>query len=228
MLCDLLTASRVAGQPHSYLRSQDISYWAGLWGVGEPATAANSVFNQAYLTAMIRAGTADTGVFGLRLMWQSVGEATERFNMTLGGEADLANRFEQAFGSTLFIHLSRRDKVAQAASLVRATQTGLWHMAADGSERERTAPARVPVFDADQITKARDALATDDAGWSSFFEQCGIQPLRLTYEKLADDPQATLATILAALGHDRAIAKTVVPQTAKMADATTTEWLKRI
>ncbi len=228
LLCDLLTASGVAGEPHSYLRPQDISEWAEEWGVRGPAAATDPKFNQAYLAAMTRAGKADTAVFGLRLMWQSIGEASARFDAALGSEADFAHQFEEAFGSTLFIHLSRQDKLAQAVSLVRAQQTGLWHVAADGSERERTAPAQAPVFDAEQITQARNMLTAADAGWFSFFEERGIQPLHLTYERLAADPQATLADVLAALGCNHNVAARVCVQTAKMADATSMDWARRI
>lgn len=140
MLCDLLTASG-AGRPHSWFRSEDIGYWARLWGVAleqdDPA------FDRADVAAMIRAGTGDTGLFGLRLMWHSVGEASRQLDAALGGHADVAARIEQAFGPTLFSHLSRRNKTAQAASLVRAERTGLWHIHADGSARQRTAPTRI-------------------------------------------------------------------------------------
>lgn len=228
LLCDLLTGSGVAGQPDSYLRPQDIGEWAEGWGIFGPTETTDRRFNQAYLAAMKRVGTAKTAVFGLRLMQQSIGEATARFNAALGSEADFAYQFEQAFGATLFIHLSRQDKLAQAVSLVRAQQTGLWHVAADGSERERTAPARAPIFDADQITRARDMLTADDAAWLSFFKQRGIEPLRLTYETLAAAPQATLSDVLAALGCDRRIAADARVQTAKMGDAISKGWAERM
>lgn len=224
LLCDLLTATGVAGAPHSYFRSQDIGKWAGLWSIDGENAADDPAFNRAYLTAMTKAGTAGTGMFGLRLMWPSVAEAARRLNAALGGEADIASRFERHFGPTLFIHLSRQDRIAQAVSLVRAEQTGLWHLAADGSERQRTAPAQAPVFDADRIERARDMLMAEDAEWSHFFDRCRVEPLCLTYERLAADPQETLADILMALGRNRARATKVVAQTARMADATSASW----
>lgn len=228
LLCDLLTATGVAGRPHSYFRSQDVGYWAGLWDVGGSTATSGPGFNRAYLSAMTKAGTAGTGMFGLRLMWPSVVEATKRLNAAFGGEADIANRFKTQFGPTLFIHLSRQDKTAQAVSLVRAKQTGLWHVAADGSERQRTAPAQAPIFDAGRISQARDLLMTEDAEWSRFFDQCCIQPLRLSYETLAADPKAVLADTLTALGRDRTCAAGVDVETARMADAMSASWAKRM
>lgn len=228
LLCDLLTASGIAGRPNSYFRSQDISYWAGLWGVDDPTTDFDPTFNLAYLAAMKRAGLAGTGIFGLRIMWQAVSDTGKRLNAAFGKTADVATLLELAFGPTLFIHLSRRDKDAQAVSLVRAEQTGLWHVATDGSERERTTPPHAPFFNAAQINQSRDRLITDDVNWSSFFDRRGFEPLRIFYEDLADNPQATLARVLSSLGRDANISSTINPSTAKMADHTSFLWKQRI
>lgn len=228
LLCDLLTASAVAGDPDSYFRSHDVDYWAGTWGVGGPATPSDRVFNRDYLAAMTRAGTANTGIFGLRLVWDSLGDMATRLTAALGNDADVARQIEQAFGPTLFIHLSRENKLAQAVSLVRAKQTGLWHVDADGAERERTGPPQPPIFDAVQIARARDTLIDNDAGWPAFFTERNIHPLRLTYETLAADPQAVLEIVLAALGRDETISATIDVRTAKLADATSTVWVERM
>lgn len=228
LLCDLLTATGIAGQPNSYFRCQDIGYWASLWGTDDPTTTYDPRFNLAYLAAMKRAGSADTGVFGLRLMWQSVRDTEKRLSAALGKTADVATLFEEAFGPTLFIHLSRQDKDAQAVSLVRAEQTGLWHVATDGSERERAKPYQAPVFNAAQINQARQKLTANDANWSSFFDLRGIRPLRIFYEDLANNPQVALAGVLSGLGREANIALTVSPSTIKMADHSSFLWKQQI
>lgn len=137
-LCDILASTGVAGKPHSYYRDEDASGWATLWEVPEPHRLDTAEFERAYLSAMVREGTAETGIFGLRIMWSSVADASRRLDAVEGAYADVAARFAQAFGATLYIHLSRQDKLAQAISLIRAEQSGLWHRAADGrSARER-------------------------------------------------------------------------------------------
>ena len=88
---------------------------------------------------MLQEGAGDTGVFGLRVMWGTVGELCERLSPLrpdLSGGALL----ESLFGPLVYVHVSRTDKVAQTISLLKAEQSGLWHVAADGSERQRTAP----------------------------------------------------------------------------------------
>lgn len=228
MLCDLLTASGVAGRPASYWRSQDLALWAARWGVNDQDEPGAAGLARAYLAAMIRAGSAGTGMFGARLMWDGIGSATGQLAAALGEAGDFARLCERAFGPTLFVHLRRDDQLAQAVSLVRAEQSGLWHVAADGSERQRTAPAREPVFDAARIAAARKALAADEAGWAGFFADHGIAPLRVEYRRVVAAPRVVLAEVLAALGCDPGAAAEVAVQTARIADAVSAEWMRRM
>lgn len=184
-------------------------------------------FERTYLEAVRRAGAAQTGIFGLRLMWSSVAELSARLSLIHPDPLDDAERFELAFGKPLYIHLSRQDKVAQAISLLKAKQSGLWHRAADGSERERLAPPAPPAYDADRLAGLVEELETDDAAWNGWFSRFGIEPLRLTYEGLAAAPQAVLAQVLSALALDARIAASVGARTVKLADATSLEWAHR-
>ena len=136
LLCDLLSGTGIAGQPHSYYRREDILDYARTWGVSSPDVIGDEAFERTYLEAVRRAGAAQTGIFGLRLMWSSVAELSARLSAIHPDRLDDSVRFELAFGKPLYIHLSRRDKVAQAVSLLKAKQSGLWHRAADGTERE--------------------------------------------------------------------------------------------
>lgn len=74
----------------------------------------------AYLAAAMKAGSAGTKIFGMRLHYtylKLVQETLARLYTSL--ETDAA-RFSQAFGNPLYIYLSRSDKIAQAISLVKA------------------------------------------------------------------------------------------------------------
>jgi LPS sulfotransferase NodH len=101
------------------------------------------------------------------------------------------------------VHLSRRNKVAQAVSRLKAEQTGLWHRAADGSERERTAPAQPAVYDGAHLAAFVAEAVADDAAWDPWFQSQQITPLRLSYEELSADPGGALARILVELGRIR-------------------------
>jgi LPS sulfotransferase NodH len=227
LLCEMLAASGVAGRPNSFYRQQSIPHWVERWGIEPPQGDNDPDFDKRYLPAMLRHGRNDTGVFGLRLMRASVDDAARRLDNVYGGTADITARFEQAFGPVLYIHLSRDDKVAQAISLVRAQQSGLWHLNADGSVHEGVAVPAPVTYDAQRIRELFDELTGDDAAWEDFFATRKIEPLRLTYETVTADPQSALARILAALGQDPEIANTIPVKTSKMGNATSTEWAAR-
>lgn len=227
LLVEMLIATGVAGRPNSYFRRQSIPNWADRWGVDREAGIDSRAFDKRYIPAMLQAGRGDTGLFGLRLMWASAAEATERLLRLQGGTLDLAAQFETAFGPVLYLHLSRDDKVAQAVSLVRAEQSGLWHLAADGTVYEGPPEPRPMVYDAVRLGEVVAELHADDAAWAEFFNSHAIDPLRLTYETMSSAPQSALATILSALGRDPALANSISPMTRKLASGESRDWAER-
>lgn len=227
LLCEMLTATGVAGRPNSYFRREDIAEWAERFGVPVQRDIDSAEFDRAYVAGMRDFGTAGTGVFGLRLMWGSVGEATRRLNRALGRERDTTDSLFEAFGPPLYVHVSRNDKLAQAISRVRAEQSGLWHVAADGTVLEGDEVPRPVAYDGARIDALFAELHADDMAWGAFFEKRGIAPLRLVYESVTSDPPAALRSILRALGSDPEIAVKVAVPTAKMADAVSLEWMER-
>jgi len=226
LLCDLLAQTGVTGRPNSYYRSQNVLDWANEWGVPAPHAPGDPYFERAYLDAVLRVGAAGTGMFGLRLMWGTMPEMRQRLQTVYAAPNDAA-LFDQAFGPVRYLHLKRLDAVAQAISRLRAEQSGLWHRAADGSERERAAPAAPEVYDQALLTSLAEEAAHDNASWDAWFSAQGVDPLRITYEQLAAAPQATLALVLKGLGQDPAIAVSIPVQTAKLADATSRQWSQR-
>ncbi|MFD9896848.1 Stf0 family sulfotransferase [Mesorhizobium sp. NPDC059025] len=227
LLCSMLAETRVAGRPHSYFRQQDVAEWAEDWGI-EPASSPDDVqFDKDYVAAMRRVGADGTGTFGLRLMWASVTDASRRLDNVAGGKADITTRLEETFGPSLYIHLSRLDKVAQAVSLIRAQQSGLWHRNSDGTVLEGEETLRPVAYDGDQIGGVVRELEEDDASWINFFKLRAIEPLRLTYETMSTDPQLALSNVLSALGRDPELARTIRAGTARLADATSSEWVAR-
>lgn len=227
LLCEMLGATGVAGRPHSYLRKEDIADWAEAWAAKHPRSIHGPGFERAYLSAMRREGTAGTGVFGLRLMWESVGEASNRLNRALGTDQDISRSLEAAFGPTLYVHVSRDNKIAQAVSRVRAEQSGIWHRSADGSVLEGAEVAQPVSYDGARTAELVRQLQSDDEAWSNFFEERRIRPLRLVYETVTADPHAAVESILSALGLDPDIARRIPVRTAKLADGESTLWVER-
>jgi len=227
LLCDLLADTGVAGRPDSFFRHQSIPWWADYLNVSVANWGDEYKFDQSYLSAVLLEGTGGTQVFGMRLMWESVGDLSIGLESLYPGLPSDSARFQSAFGPPVYVYLSREDKVAQAVSRLKAEQTGLWHVDADGTERERVKQGQAPVYDALGLAEQVTKLEEEDAAWANWFSRQGIEPLRITYEMLSAGPKAVVATVLSALGLDPAIAGTVEPRTMKLADNESRKWAAR-
>ncbi len=227
LLCGLLASTKTAGDPHSFYRRQDTAEWAEEWQLPHPDTMSAHAFDVAYLEAATRAGKGGTAVFGLRLMRENLDELQAILDRIYPSLPSDKARFERAFGHVLYIHLSRENKLAQAISLIKAEQTGLWHIAPDGTEIERVAPPQEPRYDFERIQQELAELEAYDAAWNVWFVKQGIVPLRVGYESLSGDPAATLASICEALGVPPPNAGDVTPGVAKLSDAISLDWIHR-
>jgi LPS sulfotransferase NodH len=191
LLCKLLAATGVAGNPDSYFHRPSISGWPEDLGLARDPSAPDCELVEAIFRTAIAKGTLDTGIFGLRLQRHSFDFFTKQLLVLYPGRSTCVERFQAAFGRTLFVHLTRRDKVAQAVSYVKARQTGLWHAAPDGTELERLSPPQEPAYDANEIRTSLEEMTAHDDGWERWFAASGINPLRITYEGLSASPAKT-------------------------------------
>lgn len=227
MLCSLLTASGVAGRPASYFHEPSVADWLQDLGLtADPAAEARAQVAAAF-DAAIRAGRGDGALFGLRLQGHSLGFFRTQLAVLHPGEATDVARLRRAFGATRFIFLRRADKLDQAVSYLKAEQTGLWHVAPDGSELERLAPHREPAYDRARIAETVAMMEGHDRAWEAWFAQERVAPLRIAYDDLSADPTGVLRRVLADLGLDPAAAEGVSPGVRKIADGTNRDWVER-
>jgi trehalose 2-sulfotransferase len=224
LLCDLLSQTGVAGHPNSFYRQESLADFVKEWSL---APGSGIDFERRFLAAAIKAGTGDTGTFGMRVMWPSMPYLLEQLGRLFPDKTTDTARLSAAFGAPLYIHLQRKDRVAQAISRAKAEQSGLWHRHADGSARELVKEFQAPVYDRIQLERCIAEAEEHEAHWHRWFDTIGITPLELTYEDLSADPTATLARTLGALGKDPDIAARVTVQTARLADAQSRDWAER-
>ena len=224
LLCDLLSQTGVAGKPNSFFRPQSMADFAADWEIPAQTIAG---FDRTYVETALTQGTAGTGCFGMRIMWNTLAPLTARLAQLCAPTATDLNVLQAAFGPLKFIHLSRSDKVAEAVSLDIAEQSGLWHRNADGSERERAAPAVEPIYDHARLLAAYQEVSAGDTAWVTWFAQQGIAPLRISYEDLAVAPTPQLRRILSFIGADPDKANGIAPKTARLADPRNRAWTDR-
>lgn len=227
MLCKLLAKSKVAGNPASLFHEPSICAWLDYYKLDATAFASRREALESIFEAAKTRGKGETDVLGVRLQRGS-------FDFFLGQLAFLypeaktdVERIETAFGPTLFIYLARNDKLDQAISYIRAEQTGLWHLRADGTELERTEIQREDGYDPHAIREKLAEFTDFDTAWRSWFDTQSVVPLEISYETLAQQPQSQLARVLHALGADGSIAQGIPTRTSKLADDISRDWRSR-
>lgn len=157
-----------------------------------------------------RLRTDPWGTLGVKIFWRDVAEMAAELDPArfgdLGGEPlspdeyrAIAALLAPVFPNAGFVHLERMDRVRQAVSGLRATQTGLFRVI---PEMGATAVKGEAEYDFDRI----DALvAHSDAchsHWRNFFAAIGAAPFALTYEALVADYEGSVRAVLDRLGSD--------------------------
>lgn len=227
LLCRLLREAGNAGLPDSHFHEPSLEKWLGDYGLREDGfstrkDALTAVFKSAY-----EYGKDGGDIFGLRLQRHSFYFFMAQLRFLYPWLSDDRSCFEAAFGPTLFVHLTRENKLDQAISYVKATQSGLWHRAPDGTELERLSAPKEPVYDAAAIAAQLELSKQMETQWEAWFAKERITPLRVTYDELSAAPYGTLARVLHALGLPCQPGEEVTPPVAKLADGTNREWAER-
>jgi LPS sulfotransferase NodH len=225
LLCALLDGTGVAGRPqefferlaHSGLPRQPREYFEhvedpkllellaptdpGTPDPGDPIPRA------------LAEGTTDNGVFAAKLMWTHLLDLAER----LGRHADAA-LLRERFPDPRYVHVTRRDKVAQAVSLWRAVQTRAWR-AGEVTENGNA------VYHAGAIGYLAGQLSDHDDAWRTWFSANGVEPLTIVYEELAGDTHRAASAVLDHLGVGPA--EVPDPPLRRQGDDRSARWVER-
>lgn len=223
----MLDATGKSGHPDSHFHSPSISAWMGYYDVEFDSNKSERDLLADIFTAARNRGTGNTGMFGLRLQRHSFDFFLQKLQVLVSGCSRDHERIEKAFGQTLFIHLTRKNKLEQAISFVKASQTGLWHKAPDGTELERLSAPQEPIYDFEAIQRHLTELDSMDRNWISWFSSERLTPLRIYYEELSEDPIAITGQLLQKLGLNHELTREIQVPVAKLADCTNREWAKR-
>jgi trehalose 2-sulfotransferase len=171
-------------------------------------------------------GTTPNGVFGAKLMWGYLGD----FAQLLRGIEGMAGRplpelLGRAFPGLRYIQITRQNKVRQAVSLWKAVQTQAWKRE-PGEEVERSVEL---VFSFRAINYLVRLLTAHDASWDAYFLGLGYEPLKVTYEELAESTDAVIRRVLAHLGIPAPEGLSVeAPRLSVQADEVSEEWVRRV
>ena len=175
-----------------------------------------------HLAKVLELGTTPNGVFGAKLMW---GHRADFLPLarTLPELAELPERdlLCALFPNLRYVWVRRGDTIRQAVSLWKAIQTQSWRSGQSGDR------AREPVYHFEAIHHLRRVLERNDTAWGHWFEERGLRPLELSYERIARDPARAVEDVLGYVGIDAGEHARPGPPTERQADATSDEWVAR-
>jgi LPS sulfotransferase NodH len=178
-----------------------------------------------YLEWALEQGTTPNGVFGAKLMWGYLGD----FASLLRGIDGLAGLpvpelLDRAFPGLRYVQITRQDKVRQAVSLWKAVQTQAWR-----GDARAASETPAPTFSFRAINYLVRQLTAHDASWDAYFLGLGIEPLKVTYEELAEAPEPVVRRVLDHLGVDPPAGFSVrAPGLTVQSDSLSETWVRRV
>lgn len=154
-----------------------------------------------YLAWALHEGTTPNGVFGAKLMWGYLGDFAELLRGIDGMHGrPLPELLARAFPGLRYVQITRRDKIRQAVSLWKAVQTQAWQREAGSDADPGAGRMPEPVFSFRAINYLVRQLTAHDASWDAYFLGLGYEPLKVTYEELAESTDAVVRSVLDHLG----------------------------
>jgi trehalose 2-sulfotransferase len=222
MLAFGLGSTKIAGNPNEYLDANVVFNWAQQYNLSIRSYAD-------YLQQLMRVTCTENGIFGAKTMWHSIQDTLAVYARTMPDLAPLPlhHQVNALLNYPKYLFITRNDKLRQAISLVKATQTNIWiHW--NGSSGQNAAPAAEPMYNAAAIEEQLNTVIWVEKVWESFFSLAGIQPYRVVYEDLVERYEAIILDILQYLNIDLPPGFRVpAPVTAQQADRVSDEWVER-
>jgi trehalose 2-sulfotransferase len=175
-LCSLLWQTGVLGAPSEYWNCRKRA---------SPKTIGTRMMERLeassgvdYLTKLLACRTSKNGIFGLKVHFAHFEEVFNGFPQVL-----------ELLAPIKFIYIERQDKLAQAVSMARSLQTGIW---AFGRNRERPTIS----YDRDLISRCLRSLEVQRRGWLQWFATNRVEPHVVSYENLVADTAGVVSSII--------------------------------
>lgn len=194
----LMYSTGAMGYPLEYFLAEHFSRWAALSG----RPSAREVID--YIKSR---RTSANGCFGFKVHFPEFSRVFREFG------------FDSLFPGCRFLLMEREDLLAQAISLVRATQTGQWISMHKPGGRTR--------YNFDDILRAMKYVLEQKVSWRRFFALTGRQYLNVSYESLVKGPSGVIEDIARYLeiAETRIRWALVLPK--KQADEESAQWYER-
>lgn len=212
MLAGLLRSTDVAGYAEEYFWPGDGASWRECWG---------AVTDREFIEGALEQGSTPNGIFGARVMWGYLPEVVASFSSILGTSGLSPHEvLERTLPDLRYIHVIRKDRIAQAVSWAKAIGSGQWY-----SGDQRT-PPRQATYDRSLIDRLVAEIAEGDRGWEELMARSPAAHIRVEHEEMVATPAATAQGVLRFLGV-ASDGVTIQVRTRQQADSVNRDWIRR-
>lgn len=201
LLSKALWATGRAGAPKNYFEPRSIADLRKRWG---------KLTIPQLRDRLIRHRTSPNGTFGFKVHWH---EFVRYFSQ------DSTVKFESLLAPERIIYIRRIDKIRQAVSYARASQTQQYT-----SEMQAI---KLPIYRRETILTSLNLILREEHCWEQFFENKNIVPLRIDYEELVTEYTKSVLNVAAHLGIALQSDEVGSPPIRRLADSVTEEWAYR-
>lgn len=198
-LCMLLASTGHLGYPREYFNVKGRRLLDDPNYPSEPAQQFERILTM---------GATPNGIYGVKLFPHH----HDAFSQSLSWMELLPN--------LKLIWLQRLDVLGQALSAARSIQTGQF--------RSTLQPSGAALYDPTLIRERLTSVIKEQARWSLFFSRTGLQPLKITYEDIAANPQSVVDQVCELLEFKNPFKINFdLVDLQPQRDATTEEWRNR-
>lgn len=211
LLCDLLQATGVAGNPMEYSVEENEKTWRHERGFSD--------HRNYFIHFAHRLCVTGNGVFSAKLMFKQmtsfVADLKRYKSIDAGG---MIETLDLAFGKPRYVQVLRRDEERQAISLVRAEQTGAWASPQAAGGRSEYDPVR--------LDHALALLQRLENGWNEALANIDLsRKITLHYEDIVENMEGTVSSLLSWLQIADRPRPFKPPSMERQSDAMTEKWL---
>jgi LPS sulfotransferase NodH len=231
LLSQGLRFTGIAGQPEEYFWSALRGEYSRRWGL--PANATDPVF----LARVRQQATTPNGVFGAKVHWAQLITLEAMLDGTGPPPPGSGSHrpwepvplpshgpIEAYLPGVRYVHLTRRDKMAQAISLYRALASGVW-LRRDGDPE----PTPDATLDPLAVERLERRLRENEWRWIDYFGRSRVQPLTIAYEDLSADYAGTIRRVLEFLDLPEARSVEVEQSSLqRQSDGLSKEWCREV
>ncbi|MCA9921510.1 MAG: hypothetical protein KC421_04015 [Anaerolineales bacterium] len=193
LLAEALQTTGIAGKPDEYFHTNKYGQLQN--EAGNIAEIYGKKSLEAFRELVWELGSSPNGVFGIILHWNYLHHVVNNYqSLPQYQNLNAAELFDAIFHHPKYIWIQRRDKVHQAISWIKASQTGVWIQSKNAKSKPKQ--AKELAYDYFKIDLHYNFFVESEKAWADFFAAHQIEPFIVIYEDLVEKYEQTRLDLL--------------------------------